>query len=95
MKYSSICCCDSSSQILFRDSTACSGQPAPGWGCLRGVGAYLLPHERLLYRGQVFQGREQHVSVLWPADILDKLAQFLAESCQHLVFIFYRLCASD
>ena len=57
------------------------------------VRADLLPHERLLYRGQVLQGREQHVSVLWPADVLDKLAQFLAQRSKDLVLILNRLCA--
>ena len=32
------------------------------------------------------------MSVLWATDILDKLAQFLAQSCEHLVLIFYRFC---
>lgn len=55
--------------------------------------AHLFPYKRLLYRSKVLEGREQHVSELWTADVLDKLAQFLAESCKHLIFVLYRFYA--
>lgn len=90
MKCSSICDCDSSSQILFSDSTACTCQ-SNNWdgGALD---AHLLPDKRLLYRGKVFEGGEEHMGVLWPSNKVDKLAQFLAQGSEHLVFILDRLC---
>lgn len=55
--------------------------------------AHLLADERLLYRGQVLQRRQKHVCVLGAADVLDELAQFLAQRSEHLVLILNRLCA--
>ena len=50
---------------------------------------YLIAHKGLLDSSEVLQGCEKHVPILWTAHILYKAAQLVAESCQHLVFIFY------
>lgn len=50
----------------------------------------LIPHERLFDGGEVFQRRQEHVPVLWPADILDKVAQLFAEGGEDFVFVFHR-----
>lgn len=55
--------------------------------------AHLLSHKRFFYRRKVLQGRKQHVSELWTADILDELAQFLAQGCEHLILVLDRFYA--
>jgi hypothetical protein len=49
--------------------------------------------EQLLDGGEVLKGREQHVSVLWTTDILDKTAKLITESGQDLVFVLDRFFA--
>jgi len=53
----------------------------------------LIPHERLFDGGEVFQRRQEHVPVLWPADILDKVAQLFAEGGEDFIFVFHRFYA--
>ena len=56
--------------------------------------AHLLANERLLYRGEVLEWGEQHVGVLGATDVLDKLAELLAQCGEHFVLILDRLCMS-
>jgi hypothetical protein len=60
----------------------------------RGRIAHLLPDEGLLYRGKVLERGEQHVGVLGATDVLDKLAEFLAQCSKHFVLILDRLYMS-
>ena len=91
MKYCSTCCCESWSQILLRDSTACHRQlriPAARLGMY----VYLVADEWLLNGGQILKRREEHVPILWSPDVLDKVAQLISESSEHFVFVLYRFC---
>ena len=46
--------------------------------------------EQLLDGGEVLKRREQHVSVLWTTDVLDKTTKLVTQSGQDLIFIFNR-----
>lgn len=54
--------------------------------------AYLVPHKGLLDGSEVLQGREEHVPILWTADVFHEAAQLVAERGEHFVFVFYRFC---
>jgi len=46
--------------------------------------------EQLLDGGEVLKRREQHVSVLWTTDVLDKTTKLVTQSGQDLIFILNR-----
>lgn len=78
MKYSSTCWEDRSTQILLRDSTACECQ----FGSLSDSIAPktdLVPHYRLLDSSQILQGRQENMTPLRTANILDEVAEFLTQ----------------
>lgn len=98
MKYSSTCWGESSAQILFRDSTACAERK---WSArsperfLRHASPYLVSHDGLLYSREVFEGRQQDMSPLCSADVLNKCTKFFAEGYQDLIFVLNALCAES
>lgn len=53
--------------------------------------AHLLADERLFYRGQVLQGRQEHMCVLRATNVLDELAQFFAQRSKYLILVLNRL----
>jgi len=48
---------------------------------------YLIPHNGLLYSREVFEGRQEDMTPLRPANILDELAEFFAQSDKDFVLI--------
>jgi hypothetical protein len=74
------------------DSTACEAVSKCGaQSVIRETD--FVSDEQLLDGGEVLKRREQHVSVLWTTNILDKPAKLVAESGQDLVFILDRFFA--
>lgn len=59
-----------------------------------GIGiAYLVPHNGLFYGSKVLKGRQQNVTPLRTADIVDKLSQLAAEGHKNLIFVFDTFCS--
>lgn len=92
MKYSSTCCEERSAQILLRDSTACHDGQKPESGRAVAIETHLVPDDGLLDGSEVLQGREQDVTPLRATDILDKVAELLAQRNQDLILVLDRLC---
>lgn len=57
------------------------------------IGTDLVPHHWLLDGGEVLQGRQEDVTPLRTADVLDEVAQLLAQGNEDLVLVFDRLCS--
>lgn len=53
----------------------------------------LVPHYWFLDGGEILEGRQEDVTPLRTADILDEIAQFLAQGNEDLVLIFNGLCS--
>lgn len=52
---------------------------------------YLVSNEWFFYGGEIFQRRQQYVTMFRSTNVLDKISQFLAQCSENLVFIFHRL----
>lgn len=53
---------------------------------------YLVANDGLLDRSKVLEGRQQNVTPLGTADILDKAAKLLAQGNKDLIFILHGFC---
>lgn len=53
---------------------------------------YLVANYGLLDSCEVLEGRQQDVTPLGTANILDKAAKLFAQGNKDLIFIFHRLC---
>jgi hypothetical protein len=56
---------------------------------------YLVTNDGLLDSSEVLKGRQQNVTPLRTANILDKATKLLAQGNKDLVFIFHRLCKAS
>lgn len=56
------------------------------------IETHLVPDDGLLDGSEVLQGREQDVTPLRATDILDKVAELLAQRNQDLILVLDRLC---
>lgn len=54
---------------------------------------YLVPHDGLFYSREVLERGEQHMTRLRTADILDEVAELLAQGNEDLVLVLDRLCS--
>lgn len=54
--------------------------------------AYLVPHHWLLDGSEVLQGRQEDVTPLWSAYVLDEVTKLLTQGNKDLILIFDRLC---
>jgi hypothetical protein len=56
---------------------------------------YLVPDGGLLYGCQIFQGREEYMSPLRTANVLDEGSEFTTQGDENFVLIFNRLCSQE
>lgn len=56
------------------------------------IETHLVPDDGLLDGSEVLQGRQQDVTPLRATDILDKVAELLAQRNQDLILVLDRLC---
>lgn len=55
---------------------------------------YLVAHNGFLYRSEILKGGEEDVTPLRPSDVLNEVAELLAQGNKHFVLIldrFYRV----
>lgn len=93
-KCCSTCSGDSSAHTLFRDSTACRFDCQHRSNAFVASSTCLVPNKRFFNGGQVLEGGQQDVSVLWSSDVFDKVSQFLAQHSQNFVFVLDGFCSS-
>ena len=61
-------------------------------GQIEGRASYLVTDDRLLDSSEVLEGRQQNMTPLRTANILDKAAKFLTQGNENLIFILHGLC---
>lgn len=91
MKYSSTCCGESSSQILFKDSTALEAL-ANVFRPVYEDQAYLLSNQELFNSSQILERGQENMAIFGTPNILNKVTELFAQSSKNLIFVFHGLC---